>query len=154
MSKLQQVVTKNTNMETYYIRKKNVSTPIITILKCNDRDNCVSVPGYRDRSHTQCTTQTINQTMSKQISGLVCRYMTNSNHKIHHKTNTQSYGLIRQRGDQATRSVRSFCNGSNEHVDRHHGNVSHTCRLEKIAVNADVLAMNQYSTCGGGAVIS
>ena len=28
--------------------------------------------------------------------------MTNSNRKIHHKTNTQSYGLIRHRRDQAT----------------------------------------------------
>ena len=36
-------------------------------------------------------------------------------------------------------------------------NVSYTCpieRVEKIAVDAHMLAMNQYSTRGGGAVIS
>ena len=31
---------------------------------------------------------------------------------------------------------------------------SNASQVEKIAVDAHVLAMNQYSTCGGGAAIS
>jgi len=45
-------------------------------------------PAIRDRSHTQYTTQNINHTISKQFSGLICRYMTNSNRKTHHKKHT------------------------------------------------------------------
>ena len=40
--------------------------------------------------------------MSNQISGLISRYMTNSKPQDTTQTNTQSYGLLRQRGDQAT----------------------------------------------------
>ena len=46
--------------------------------------------------------QPISQTMSNQINGLISRYMTNSTPQDTTQTKTQSYGLLRQRGDQAT----------------------------------------------------
>jgi len=46
--------------------------------------------------------QPISQIMSNQISGLISRYMTNSTPQDATQTNTQSYGLLWQRGDQAT----------------------------------------------------
>ena len=53
---------------------------------------------------TQCQTmsQCHNVTMSNLISGLISRYVTNSTPQDVTQTNTQSYGLLWQRGDQAT----------------------------------------------------
>ena len=44
----------------------------------------------------------VSQIMSNQISDLISRCMTNSKPQDTTQTNTQSYGLLRQRGDQAT----------------------------------------------------
>ena len=58
-------------------------------------------PAFGKRSHTQ-KLQPISQTMSNQISDLISRYITNSTPQDTTQTNTQSYGLLRLRGDQAT----------------------------------------------------
>ena len=59
-------------------------------------------PRLSENGHTHTKLQPSSQTMSNQISGLISRYMTNSKPQDTTQTNTQSYGLLQQRGDQAT----------------------------------------------------